>query len=283
MASGSLLYRGMNIKTYNIGLINEHNLLDVSLPSLRNFIKLILGINPTPYWFHQTLTFNPKIYDSKIAKKHLNQLLDLLQKSFPAMAAFFIMGNHKKQGLHFHLIILFFGEQKKSPEAMREEFDGEVFARWNAINGGNLFRRANLMTLRQKEGCLDYLLPRHVRPTNEVLTRKVLWHGIRNKELIRANSVTPSKQEASAERERLFPKLHERKNKPERPQPRFTRKRLREERGFLDYPDEPTGFSPTWENFKRRELNTTEKVSDKNYIRFKNGEILNADPKDLPF
>lgn len=261
----------MKNQWYNTAPRDEHTLIPCSKSSIRRFIKLFLGINPTEYWFHQVLTFNPKVIDSKTAKNYLKQLLDSLEKAFPSMAAFFIQGNQKKGGIHFHLIFMFFGQQAKSPEAMREDFGKEVFTRWDKIVGGKLVRKANLMTLRKKDfRCIEYLLTGHVAPSDKPLERGCHWKGIRNKKLIAANFNLVAKKEISETYYALFPK---RKLMPiaQKSSDIVPREFTKNDMDFLRAYGE-TRKKWDWDDFKKSELRTDKRVSDAKFMEFKNAK-----------
>ena len=91
-----------------------------SKQTIRRFIKFFLAIDPTPYWFHQTLTFKGHMNDQGVAKERLKKLLDSLGKVHRNMAAFFVQESKEGLDIHFHLIFLFFGPQTRSPKAVRQ-------------------------------------------------------------------------------------------------------------------------------------------------------------------
>lgn len=250
-----------------------------SKQSIKGFIKLYLSINPTPYWLHQVLTFKGRMTDKELAKRFLKKLLDSLEKAYPQMAAFFIQGNQKRLGIHYHLILIFWGEQAESPEEMRVTFGRDVFNRWNKIRGNTLLRKANLTKLRSKEfRCIEYLLKFHVCPTRDKLHRESLWHGVRNKKLILENSSPVTKEQVKQLYDELFPKPL--KPKPESvPLPAYFSmrdlKKIKE--SITSYCE--AGSGGDWESFKRLELKTNKKVSDVAYIEFKNKKWYARLPK----
>ncbi len=165
---------------------------------------MFLGINPTDYWFHQTLTFKDRVSDMATAHADLKKLLDSLGRVIPDMACFWIAEYQKSLGIHFHVIFLFFGWQALQPEPMRKAFGHAVFTRWNRLHDGKLARVANKMTLRKKDfGCLSYLL-KSITPTDDRLAREPHWHGVRNRKLITANSSPVERKEVLVTYEQIF-------------------------------------------------------------------------------
>jgi hypothetical protein len=250
-------------------------MIKCSIESAKRFIELFLGINATPYWFHQTLTFKDNLTDPKIAKGALKQLLDSLEKAFPDSSCFFVQQYQKRQGIHFHVIFMVFGDQQESPDGVRDWLSKEVFARWNTINGESLNRKGNEMKLREKNFiCLRYLT-REVSPTTDPLARESHWWGIRNKKLIRANSAGVSKETIKKMYNELFPK-------PPKPAPQaqplpkvFTKQDLMRLKDYID-------FQGSWEHFKKQELKTHKKVSNTDYLNFRNQERNKILAKRLP-
>jgi hypothetical protein len=177
---------------------HNHKVL-CSRDSIRGFIKMFLGIEATPYWYHQTLTFRKGInLDVTTAHLKLKKLLDSLVLAFPDMGCFFLRGYQQSGEVHFHAILIFFGERTLSPEMMLEDFTEEVFSRWQKLNGGKLKRRGNEMHLRQKNfQSIEYLL-RHVEPSAQPLARQQHWHGVRNGRLLAQHSLKVSGKEVSA-------------------------------------------------------------------------------------
>ena len=175
-----------------------------SRDSARRFIRLFLSINGTPYWYHQTLTFKGKVLNEQSAKNDLKILLDSLEKAYPQMACFWVREFREEEGgLHFHVIFLFFGQQKSPPERMRETFGADVFGRWNKIHGNTLYRRANLMKLRAKNFECIWYLTKYIKLCSDT-KRALHWYGIRNKEMIDANYTPPIKQEVAKLLRHLF-------------------------------------------------------------------------------
>ena len=149
-----------------------------SRQSAREFIKLYAGIKPTPYWFHQTLTFPPPRPDIALAHAHLKTLLDGLEKSHPEMACFFVREQERETGYHFHVIFLFFGNQPLTPERMRQTFGAEVRRKWKKIVGDDSNPNANLTKLHEKADICILYLTKWVKIVSKT-KRSVLWHGLR--------------------------------------------------------------------------------------------------------
>jgi hypothetical protein len=204
-----------------------------SRASARGFVKLFLSINQTPYFFHQTLTFKGEMLNEAVARKYLKVLLDALEKAYPEMACFWVIEYREKEGgIHFHIIFLFFGQQSASPERMRETFGADVFERWNGLHGNTLFRRANLMTLQRKDfRCIEYLT-KYVA-LSAGTDRGLHWYGIRNNDLIRANSTPPQKAQVTEYLCRLFDEQG--KGREFKPIKRAFRKENGRIKGVIDY------------------------------------------------
>jgi hypothetical protein len=61
-----------------------------SRQSARQFVRAFAGIKPSPYWFHQTLSFgNPKP-DVHLAHARLKMLLNRLEKIYPEMSCIWV-------------------------------------------------------------------------------------------------------------------------------------------------------------------------------------------------
>ncbi len=238
----------------------------VSKNSIKRFIKLFIEINDTPYWYHQTLTFKQAITDVQKAKRDLKRLLDSLEKAFPEMGVIFVQGLQKRIGIHFHLFLFFY---PKIPIGMPEDFLFDlrkaVFSRWNAIQGGKLVRQANVIRLHKKDvSGLHYFLEHHVQPTNEKQPRQSLWNGSRNKTLIQANSSKCNKKDISTIFNDCFPKI---KKLRKMSAPLFTARNLKNLKAEVDFHN-----VVDWESFKKQELKTKRKISNLDYIAFRNGE-----------
>jgi len=231
-----------------------------SSDSVRKFIKRYLALNETPYLFHQTLTFRDRIADESAAKARLNALLDLLRKQFPNMATLFVQELQKREGLHYHVLFLLYGAQPLSPEETRQHLSGEIFNRWNEINDGELARQANQLKLREKSlRGLAYLL-KGVLPTDGKIKRQSLWHGIRQKQIIGANSHEVSKQEIRDAWRQIFPKL-------KIPAPKPLPQREPDIEGMKAYADW-TGKAMDWDTIKRTVTGRKGKVSNEDFKRF---------------
>jgi hypothetical protein len=186
------------------------------------------------------------------------------------MAVIFIQEYQKNLGIHYHLIFLFFSEQSFTPQKMRESFGKDVFRRWNKLHGDSLFRQANLMTVHKNDFRTIEYLCKGVEPTAERRKRESLWHGIRNRQLIRANSHQVSKQSLKEAYYRLYPKPPKPQPQTEPLPPLYTKSDLKREKDFCNAYGEQTGSGRTWEGAKKLELKTSKKVSDADYIAFRN-------------
>ncbi len=236
-----------------------------SRQSAREFIKLYAGIKPTPYWFHQTLTFPPPRPDIALAHAHLKTLLDGLEKSHPEMACFFVREQERETGYHFHVIFLFFGNQPLPPERMRQTFGAEVRRKWKKIVGDDSNPNANLTKLHEKADTCILYLTKWVKIVSKT-KRSVLWHGLRNGQLIRANSCPALKSEVKT----LLKICFDDRNRPDKPASEptpvyFGKRELRELKAYVDFDGEGG-----WEDFKRRETGRKGKVSDYDYMKFRN-------------
>jgi hypothetical protein len=239
-----------------------------SRQSARQFIRLYAGIQATPYWLHQTLTFGIPKPDLRLAHARLKTLLDRLEKTHPDMVCFWVREQEKQTGHHFHVIFLFFGSQPIAPEAMRQKFGAVVFAHWNDINDGGLFRNANLMTLRAKDDdCIRYLT-KWVRICPKT-ARSVHWNGQRRN---RKPTLPPLKSEVK----RLLKICFDDRNRPNKPALIVTKpvREFYDKRrvAYLKSYIEEAGDD--WEGWKRRTTGRKGKVSDFDVQRCLNGEPL---------
>jgi hypothetical protein len=160
--------------------------------------------------------------------------------------------------------------QPDTPEQMRLNFGKQVFRLWNNINENVLVRKANQINADRlgREYALWYLLAKqNIKPAS-TLKRASHWFGIRNKKLIAANSSLVEKKAVSANYNSIYPKS--RKPVPVTPR-RMTMRYLSKEKQLLE------GLGKDWEAHKKMTLKTHKKVSNENYLRFRNGEknILN--------
>lgn len=242
-----------------------------SRASARRFIKLFFVIKPTDYWFHQTLTFKGAVNDAQVAQVALKKLLDALEEAYPAMACFFVREHNQSLGTHFHVIFMFFGQQPMQPEQMRQEFGAAVFDRWNKIHDGTLARQANRMTLQRKDfGCISYLL-KGIAPTGRALGRETHWHGVRNRELIAANSLPVSPKLIREHFLLLFPKPP--KNQPKaQAAPKFTMQSLDFMKAYLE-----TKGVHEWKDWKR--LTAGRNMSDADFVDYLNSETNSRDKR----
>ena len=234
--------------------------------SVRGFIKRYLAIEETDYWFHQTLTFKDNKTDATKAKTSLQTLLDLLRKQFPQMPALFVQERQKRLGLHYHVIFMLFGAQAKSPEDVRKELSGEIYDRWNKINGGKLCRQANLLTLPEKGLVgLAYLL-KSIDPTGKGLDRATVWHGIRLGKVLNAHYKPVTRKAVSEAFDFVFSPLtfwnQLRPSQPE--QHKFTKDSIAYMKAYL----ETTGAATDWKTFKRTILGRN--VSDADLLAYFN-------------
>jgi len=240
-----------------------------SRQSARQFIRLYAGVQPTPYWFHQTLTFGMPKPDIYLARSRLKTLLDRLEKTHPDMSCFWVREQEKDSGYHFHVIFVFFGNQPLEPEAMRKKFGAVVFAHWNDINGGGLFRNANLMTLRAKDKeCIIYLT-KWVKLSPKT-SRSIHWNGQRR---IGKHSMPAPKKEVK----RLLKICFDDRNLPDKITPvvkkpeheRYDKRTLASERAYVENKD-----VQEWDDYKRAVTGSKKRVSDSDFIKFRNGEPL---------
>lgn len=265
----------MRIRTKNI---DDVIVVPRSRKSIRGFIKLVLGINDTPYWFHQTLTFKDCHTDAAKARIYLNGLLDLMRKKHPLMPALYVEERQKRLGLHCHVIFMLFGKQSLPPKEMRRELVQPIFARWNKINDGKLEQIGNWLTLPPQCGGLRYLL-KGVKPTGQKTVREH-WYGVRQGDVIRANSHPVSRQDVRKAWERVF-KLPSVPNvkpalKPARvpAKKHHTMRNIDSMKSYLEW----TGAAMDFETFKRIETGRKGKVSDTDYLKFLNGQNSEPEP-----
>lgn len=242
-----------------------------SRQSARQFIRLYAGVLPSPYWFHQTLTFGTPKPDLSLAHARLKTLLDRLEKTHPDMSCFWVREEEKDSGYHFHVIFVFFGSQPLKPEAMRQKFGAAVFAKWNDINGGGLFRNASLMILRAKDDRCILYFTEWVKISLQT-KRLVHWNGQRR---ISKHSMSAPKQEVK----RLLKICFDDRNRPHKPAseptPRYFGKReLRELKAYVDFDGEGG-----WEDFKRWATGRKCKVTDNDLMKFYNDQTGAKPPR----
>lgn len=122
----------------------------ISIDTARRFTKLVWAINDTPYWYHQTLTFdgnNAARGNIRLATAQLNTLLDQLDKAYPDYACLWVREMQWDKGIHFHVIFLFFGKRPQKPCTLHRQFSQDVFERWSRLNAGAVVQKANRMNI----------------------------------------------------------------------------------------------------------------------------------------
>lgn len=237
----------------------------------RQFIRLYAGVQSTPYWFHQTLTFGMPKPDIYLARSRLKTLLDRLEKTHPDMSCFWVREQEKDSGYHFHVIFVFFGNQPLKPEAMRQKFGAAVFAKWNDINGGGLFRNASLMTLRAKDDRCILYFTEWVKISPQT-NRFIHWNGQRR---ISKHSLPAPKQEVK----RLLKICFDDRNRPDKPDSKptpvyFGKRELKNLKDYIRADD-----TYEWENFKRWKTGRKGKVSDYDLMAFMNAKTGAKPPR----
>ena len=233
-----------------------------SRPRITRFIKLYLSIEPTDYWFHQTLTFKDNKTDEVEAKRYLAKLLDTLRKGYPQMPALFVQERQQRLGVHYHVLFFLFGPQPHTPEETRKQLQTEVFRRWSGINGGVLQQNANRMTLRSKNPVgLEYLL-KGIQPTAGSTKREAMWFGVRQGQVLKAHAVPVSaKQVRDAfrdifkfrTRETASPNITKTAPSPSKPS-------IAGLKAYLEW----TGAAEDWPTFKRQ--SSGKAVSDSDFL-----------------
>jgi hypothetical protein len=209
----------------------------------------------------------PDIY---LARSRLKTLLDRLEKTHPDMSCFWVREQEKDSGYHFHVIFVFFGNQPLEPEAMRKKFGAVVFAHWNDINGGGLFRNANLMTLRAKDKeCIIYLT-KWVKLSPKT-SRSIHWNGQRR---IGKHSMPAPKQEVKT----LLKICFDDRNRPDKPASEptpeyFGKHELKRLKAYVDGREKYD-----WQTYKRGRTGRKGKVSDDDFIAFINGQTGAKEP-----
>jgi hypothetical protein len=244
--------------------------IECSRASVRRFIKEVLAINQTDYWFHQTLTIKYNICNDSEVRGYLLKLLDSLRKTYPQMPAIYVEERQKNKTLHFHVIFMLFGEQSLSPEETRLKLASKILRRWKKVSAGKVDPRGNWLTIRpQGLPALWYLL-KGIEPTSGKLERKKLWHGVRLENIIKANSRTDvSKKEIRDAWEHVFPKRGV-EIAPREPRHYFTENSLAYMKAKVDM----DGIWD-WATFKKIEMggkSTEKRVSDEDFINFLNKE-----------
>lgn len=198
----------------------------ISRDAARRFTRYCWEINDTPYWFHQTLTFGNRMYRKSVplATARLNNHLDWLRRAYPDAACLWGRDYTQREGVHFHVIILFWGERPASPETFHRELRQRVWEHWERLNRLKSKQVANRMTLppyrAQSVKSFGYLAKLvRVAPKGQPTDRPdVLWWGKMNDSLIQANSTPKPKKEISAALKLLFPtKRNRTQQRPARP------------------------------------------------------------------
>jgi len=136
---------------------NRHQKVKVSKDSVFNMLKLAARIAyslPLPaFSLHQTLTFPIEIKDEKVAKITFNKFLKSLFKKYAKfdLAAFYMTERRKNEGIHYHVFFFFFdGENLPFHHSrMEKDFRGDVFQRWNELNGGHCVHPANRIKIQR--------------------------------------------------------------------------------------------------------------------------------------
>lgn len=201
------------ISSFSILQGKGNNMIRCSRETGRQISKLLWGLNDTHFWFHQTLTFaggSPCRYDIELATIQLNRLLDWLVKKYPDCAVYWVREFQKTKAVHFHLLILFWGNKSQSPKTFIRNLRPAVFNQWQKLSFEKLFQGASQMTLpewRAKDvRSFSYLLKNvRIAGDGEPLTRGIHFWGWRNKKLILENSTPLDKCEVSKVFKELFP------------------------------------------------------------------------------
>jgi hypothetical protein len=213
----------------------------VSEKSVNRFLNQFFLLRQPYKFYHQTLTFAPPTNQIDDAKKRLNRLLNEILESFPKVGVLYVREYQKNNGVHFHVLFLFF-ESDQLPfaeNAMLRRFGGSVFRRWNRINNGDLYRGANQLKCRELgETTLDYLLKGVFVATakNEKTEGDERWWGVRNKRVLVQYGTEP---DSKAKAKRYFNSHFKRLGQLLKPKPKTSTERSRAHRHRKKYGEFP--------------------------------------------
>lgn len=190
------------------------------------------------------------------------------------MASLWVEQRQKRGTIHFHVLLFRFdGQDPQDADAIREA----GFRAWQKAVGGTLSRKANAMRIRRKDDDpLEYVLrgvfPSEEFPAESVVTR---WWGFRGNELAAKHWKAPSKREVAEFFSREFDTRIATKKAQGLPvkTPRvvYGWGELRRQKATVENFLEVKGCGMDWSDFKRAETGQERKVSDADFILFKNG------------
>jgi hypothetical protein len=192
--------------------------LEISEQTARYFTKTVAGLQNTEYWYLQTLSFADAAHRENLpmAIQKLKKYLEWLVKAFPDSGILWVREFSRENFIHFHLLVLFYGERSQSPETFLKELRPRLFQMWDQLNGGGLSQRANMLTMpRYRADRIDKSFRYFIEPQKKPKTRKVLivdktdrpefnWFGIRNGNVLKENSRPLTKQDISEAKFTLF-------------------------------------------------------------------------------
>jgi hypothetical protein len=239
-----------------------------SRSSLRRFISLYLKLKPTPYWYHQTLTFRECITDVRAAHILLNRFLDRVRKRFPDFLQIYVREYQERGAIHFHLLLISYRCHFQSAAGLMEVLGPELFRQWNEVVGGNLRWEANQLKIRRKSRFgLRYLLEEvRINPLKKSL-RQLHWFGIRNSSQIHWSKQRVTKARVSA---LLRWVLQSRKLVPNAVPKWWTSSDIAYMKRYL----EVTGSATDWGYLKEKEVGR--KISDFDYLAHLNDSIRSS-------
>lgn len=193
---------------YNSLLVYRERLkrtFGISEQSAKRFLRLTLRIRQPRFCFHQILTFCPPQTDAKAAKRQLGLLLDNLHHRFE-MATLYVQERHKKGGIHYHILFLFFdgGALPSPPSHLASTLRSAAFSAWNGQQGDRLVQKANRLFAWAFRP--DYFVKQaRLSPAGDDGARyENRWWGFRNLSLIKRSTSPVAPADIRAEYIRLF-------------------------------------------------------------------------------
>ena len=243
--------------------------------SIRNLVKRYLGLQ-ADICLHQTLTFREVVVDRAFAKRCLKKWLDNIHARFE-FASLWVEQRQRRGAIHFHVLLFPFQGDDPLNET---EIRAAGFKAWQKAAGGTLSRKGNLLRVHPKdESPLEYVL-REVQPFEDFPAESVTsrWWGFRKTVLARKHWVAPSKRKVSDFVSRMLDDKTSANvvaNFPARvSRPAYGWGSLRREKRDIEAWLEARGRGPDWEEFKTAQAGLKRKVSNQEFISFRNGATL---------
>jgi len=142
----------------------------------------------------------------KQAQRLFRALMDNLHHRFSTMGSIYVRERQEEGGIHYHVLFHFFDAQALPfPRSrMAERMRATVFPIWNRMQNGGLARAANRLTVVKRSA--DYFLRKIELPLpgERSVRSKARWWGFWNQDLLRKNTVTPTRKSVDSEMEWHF-------------------------------------------------------------------------------